>query len=162
DFAHVLAISTWAGGLIALVWCVLLPARDDREVDARALGATVWRFSLTALVSVALLATTGMLQAFNRLVLINDLYETPYGIALVHPALAPVTRAEKVAFRFTLVEHDMGEQELVATERAPGEYVADGSTTAMFGTWKIQTIVRLAGREDVSTVFTFPVAAPAG
>ena len=260
DFAHVLAISTWAGGLVALLWCVLLPARDDREVDARALGATVWRFSLTALVSVALLATTGTLQAFNRLVLINDLYETPYGIALavkivlvvaalaiasfnllrwgprlraggraraalvrhataessilavvivaaafltaaqppaqksgaaydqtqhvaglrlellastatpgrnryvlrVHQALAPVTHAEKVAFRFTMVEHDMGEQELVATERAPGEYVADGSTTAMFGTWKIQTIVRLVGREDVSTVFTFPVAAPAG
>ena len=32
----------------------------------------------------------------------------------------------------------------------------------MYGTWKIQAIVRLAGREDVSTVFTFPVGAPSG
>ena len=34
----------------------------------------------------------------------------------------------------------MGEQELVATERAAGEYVANGSPTAMYGTWRIQTI----------------------
>jgi hypothetical protein len=215
---------------------------------------------VTALIATALLITSGVLQAVDRLVLINDLYETPYGIALaakivlvlvaiaigafnllrwgprlraglrarralvrdtlaetaifvviivaasfltafvppaqpsaaaydetqhvsgfrlemlvasggpgrntyvlrVRQALAPVTGAEKVAFRFTMVEHDMGEQELVATERAPGEYVANGSPTAMFGTWRIQTIVRLVGREDVSTVFTFPVGAPVG
>jgi hypothetical protein len=80
----------------------------------------------------------------------------------VHQGLAPVTGAEKVAFRFTMVEHDMGQQELVATERAAGEYVAQGSPTAMYGTWKVQTIVRLAGREDVTTVFTVPVGAPTG
>jgi hypothetical protein len=80
----------------------------------------------------------------------------------VHQGLAPVTGALKVAFRFTMIEHDMGEQELVAAERAPGEYVANGSPTAMYGTWKIQAIVRLAGREDVSTVFTFPVGATSG
>jgi hypothetical protein len=56
----------------------------------------------------------------------------------------------------------MGQQELVASERAAGEYVAEGSPTAMYGTWKVQTIVRLAGREDVSTVFTVPVSAPTG
>jgi hypothetical protein len=61
-----------------------------------------------------------------------------------------------------MIEHDMGEQELVAVERAPGEYVADGSPTAMFGTWRIQTIVRLVGREDATTVFTVPVSAPVG
>src|SRR5207248_2731490 len=72
---------------------------------------------------------------------------------------AAVTGAEKVAFRFTMVEHDMGEQELVAAERAPGEYVADGSPASMFGTWRLQAIVRIAGREDVSTIFTFPVGA---
>ena len=77
-------------------------------------------------------------------------------------AIALAVGAEKVAFRFTMVEHDMGEQELVATERAAGEYVANGSPTGMYGTWKIQTIVRLAGREDVTTVFTVPVGAPAG
>jgi hypothetical protein len=75
----------------------------------------------------------------------------------VHQGLAPIVGAEKVAFRFTMVEHDMGEQELVATERAAGEYVANGSPTAMYGTWKIQAIVRIAGREDATTIFTVPV-----
>ena len=32
----------------------------------------------------------------------------------------------------------------------------------MYGTWKIQAIVRLVGKEDVSTVFTVPVSAPTG
>jgi len=257
---HVLSVSVWTGGVVALLWCVLLARHDETAEDARALGSAVWRFSVTALISTALLITAGTLQAFDRLVLINDLYETPYGIALavkivlvlvavgvgavnllrwgprlragirartalirdtiaetaifvviivaasfltafvppaqpsaaaydqtqhvaglrlemlvasggagrntyvlrVHQALTPVTGAEKVAFRFTMIEHDMGEQELVATERAPGEYVANGSPTAMYGTWKIQTIVRIAGREDASTVFTFPVAVPSG
>jgi len=259
DFAHVLSVSVWSGGVVALLWCVLLVDRDERANDARALGATVLRFSLTALVAIAILITAGTLQAFDRLVLVEDLYETPYGIALavkivlvavalvigafnlfrwgprlraglrartalvrdtvaetaifivilvaasfltafappaqlsaaafdqtqhvsglrlemliatgqpgrnrfvlrVHQGLAPVTGAEKVAFRFTMVEHDMGEQELVAAERAPGEYVADGSPASMFGTWRLQAIVRIAGREDVSTIFTFPVGAAA-
>jgi uncharacterized membrane protein len=260
DFVHVLSVSVWTGGVVALLWCVLLPRRRETAEDARALGATVWRFSVTALVATGLLITAGVLQAVDRLVLVNDLYETPYGIALavkivlvlvalaigalnllrwgprlrsgvrartalvrdtlaetgifvviivaasfltafappaqpsaaaydqtqhvgglrlemlvasggagrntyvlrVHQGLAPVTDAEKVAFRFTMVEHDMGEQELVATERAAGEYVANGSPTAMYGTWKIQTIVRLTGREDVSTIFAFPIAVPSG
>jgi hypothetical protein len=55
----------------------------------------------------------------------------------------------------------MGENELVAEERAPGEYVAVGSLTAMYGTWRIETIVRLAGRDDVRTVFTVPITAQA-
>jgi len=260
DFVHVLSASVWTGGVVALLWCVLLAGHDDTAEDARALGATVWRFSVTAMIATALLITAGVLQAFNRLVLINDLYETPYGVALavkivlvlvalaigalnllrwgprlragirartalirdtmaetgifiviivaasvltalappaqpsasaydstqhvsglrlemlvasggagrntyalrVHQGLAPVTGAEKVAFRFTMVEHDMGQQELVATERAAGEYVAEGSPTAMYGTWHVQTIVRLAAKEDVSTVFTVPVSAPGG
>jgi uncharacterized membrane protein len=260
DFVHVLAVSVWTGGVVALLWCVLLARRDETAEDARALGTTVWRFSVSALIATALLITAGLLQALDRLVLINDLYETPYGIALamkivlvlvalaigafnllrwgprlragiraraalvrdtlaetaifvviivaasfltafappaqpsaaaydqtqhvsglrlemlvasggpgrntyvlrVHQGLAPVTRAEKVTFRFTMVEHDMGEQELVATERAAGEYVANGSPTAMYGTWKIQAIVRRAGLEDVTTVFSLPVAVPTG
>jgi hypothetical protein len=228
--------------VVALLWCVLLVRRDQTAEDARALGATVWRFSVTAMIATALLISSGVLQALDRLVLIDDLYETPYGIALAvkiafvlvalvigafnvlrwgprlragirartalvrdtlaetaifvviivaasfltafaPPAqpsaaaydqtqhvsglrlemlLAPIAGAEKVAFRFTMIEHPMGEQELVATERAAGEYVAEGSPTGMYGTWKIQTIVRLTGREDVSTVFTVPVGAPSG
>jgi copper transport protein len=260
DLIHVLSVSVWTGGVVALLWCVLIPARDNTAETARRLGDAVWRFSVTALVATALLITAGTLQAFDRLVLVNDLYETPYGIALAvkivlvavalvigafnllrwgprlragvraravlirdtvaetavfvvivvaasvltafappaqpsaaaydqtqhvsglrlemlvasggagrntyvlraHQGLAPVTGAERVVFRFTMIEHDMGEQELVATERAAGEYVATGSPTAMFGTWRIHTIVRLSGREDVSTVFTLPVSLSTG
>src|SRR5207247_2711418 len=53
----------------------------------------------------------------------------------VHQGLAPVTGAEKVAFRFTMVEHDMGQQELVANERAAGEEVAEGNATGISRTW---------------------------
>lgn len=251
DFIHIVAISIWSGGVAAFALVAAPAVRDGK-----ALGAMTWRLSLTALVCVAVLITTGTLQALDRLVLLEDLYETPYGIALlakivllvslvalgalnllvwgprlrrgvaaragllrgvaietalfilvfvatsfltalappaqanaaafdqtqrvdgvrvellvatnnpgrnryvvrVTQGLAPVTNAERVAIRFTMVEHDMGEQELVAAQRAPGEYVAEGSPTAMFGTWKLQTIVRLAGRLDLRMLFTVPIA----
>jgi hypothetical protein len=83
-------------------------------------------------------------------------------VVRVQQGLTPITGAEKVALRFTMVEHDMGELELVATERAPGEYVAEGSPTAMFGTWKAEAIVRLTGRADTRALFTVPIAPAAG
>jgi uncharacterized membrane protein len=251
DFVHIVAISIWSGGVAAFALMAAPAVRDAKE-----LGAMTWRFSVTALVCVAVLITTGTLQALDRLVLLEDLYETPYGLALlakivlllallllgalnllvwgprlrrgvaaragllrgvaietvlfvlvfvaasfltalappaqanaaafdqtqrvegvriellvatnnpgrnryvvrVTQGLAPVTSAERVALRFTMVEHDMGEQELVAAQRAPGEYVTEGSPTAMFGTWKVQTIVRLAGRLDLRALFTVPIA----
>ncbi len=257
DYLHVIAISIWLGGVVTFAYVAMPSARSD---DPRELGRTIWRFSLTALVAVAVIITTGTLQSLDHLVLIEDLVETPYGIALlakilllgglvalgalnllvwgprmrrgraastqfwrgvigeavlfagvlvaaafltafappaqasgaafdetkhvsgirielltttalpgrnrfvvrVQQGLTPITGAEKVALRFTMVEHDMGEQELVAAERAPGEYVAEGSPTAMLGTWKVETIVRLAGRADVHALFTLPVSQPAG
>ena len=247
DYVHVLSISAWSGGIVALLWIVLLGAP---ELAPAVLARTVRRFSMVALGSVALLVATGTLQAIQRLVLLQDLVETPYGIALlvkivllgvtlafgavhlfragprgdrralvrgttletallvvviaaagvltavappaqnsgaafdetrhvaglrlelvlptalpgrnryvlrVHDGLRPLTDTEKVVLRFTMVEHDMGESELVTTQRAPGEYVAEGSVTAMYGTWKVQAIVRRAGHEDATTVFAVPI-----
>lgn len=257
DYLHVIAISIWLGGVVAFSYVAMPSARSEDPSD---LGRTVWRFSLTALVAVAVIVTTGALQALDRLVLVEDLVETPYGIALltkivllvgllglgalnllvwgprlrrglqasaqlwrgvlgetalfagvivaaafltalVPPAqvsgaafdetrrvsgiriqlltastlpgrnrfvvraqqgLTPISGAERVALRFTMVEHDMGELELVASERAAGEYVAEGSPMAMFGTWKVEVITRLAGRPDIRALFTVPVSAPAG
>ena len=251
DFVHVLAISAWSGGVVAFLWTHLRSTRADGPTLAR----TTWRFSVLALASVGLLVTAGVLQALDRLVLVQDLWETPYGLALlakgmlllvvlaiaafnllrygphgerralvrgttleaallacvivaagvltalappaqstgaafdqtqhvagyrvelvvptsipgrnrfvlrVHQGLDPVTNALKVALRFTMVEHDMGESELIADERAPGEYVAIGSPTAMYGTWKVQTIVRLPGKDDVNAVFTVPISQQGG
>ncbi len=247
DYIHVLSISAWMGGIVALLWIVL---RGAPELAPVVLARTVRRFSLVALVAVALLVATGTLQAFGRLVLLQDLVETPYGIALlvkivllgvtlafgayhllragprgdrralvrgttietallmvviaaagvltavsppaqnsgaafdetrhvaglrlelvlptalpgrnryvlrIHDGLRPLTDPQKVVLRFTMVEHDMGENELVTTQRAPGEFVADGSVTPMYGTWKVQAIVRRAGHEDVTTVFAVPI-----
>ena len=263
DLVHILAVSTWVGGLAALGWTALPFARARDAIEAQALGRAVWRFSLVALVSVAILVTTGTLQSLRRLVLPQDLVETPYGLALlakivlllgavalgalnllvwgprlrraiaperaraglargtavesllltivlvatgaltalappaqasgaafdqtqhvagvrlqlllpstqpgrnryvlrVHEGLRPVADAQRVALRFTMVEHDMGETELVAQQRAAGEYVAEGSVTAMFGTWRVETIVRLAGRDDVRAVFSVPIGAGTG
>jgi copper transport protein len=257
DYLHVIAISIWLGSVVAFAYVAMPTARTE---DPPELGRAVWRFSLVALVAVAVIITTGTLQSLDRLVLVEDLVETPYGIALlakilllvallifgalnlfvwgprmrrgvaasaqfwrgvvgettlfvgvlvaaafltafappaqangaafdetrhvsgirielltattlpgrnrfvvrVQQGLVPITGAEKVALRFTMVEHDMGEQELVATERARGEYVAEGSPTAMLGTWKALVIVRLAGRQDIQTLFTLPVSQPAG
>jgi hypothetical protein len=247
DLVHVLSVSAWSGGVVAFLWIHLRSRANAPE----ALRRTAWRFSLLALTSVGLLVTAGILQALDRLVLIQDLYETPYGIALltkvlllavvlavaafnllrfgphgdrralirgtaveaillagvfiaagvltalpppaqstgaafdqtqhvdgyrvelvvptsipgrnrfvvrVQQGLTPVTSAEKVAIRFTMIEHDMGEAELIATERAPGEYVAEGSPTAMYGTWKVETIIRLAGKDDIRALFVVPIS----
>ena len=263
DLVHILAVSTWVGGLAALGWTALPFARVRDAIEAQALGRAVWRFSLVALVSVAILVTTGTLQSLRRLVLPQDLVETPYGVALlakiallvgavalgalnllvwgprlrraisperarsglvrgtavesllltmvlvatgaltalappaqasgaafdqtqhvgglrlqlllpstqpgrnryvlrVHEGLRPVADAQRVALRFTMVEHDMGETELVTQQRAAGEYVAEGSVTAMFGTWRVETIVRLSGRDDVRAVFSVPIGAGSG
>src|SRR5205814_8120318 len=51
DFVHVLSVSVWAGGVVALLWCALLLKRDRTAEDARALRGTGSRFSATALVA---------------------------------------------------------------------------------------------------------------
>src|SRR2546425_12961306 len=73
DFTHVVAISVWTGGVVAILVIVLLRARENTPEQCRALGATVRRFSVTALVAVSLLVTAGTLQAFDRRVLIGNL-----------------------------------------------------------------------------------------
>lgn len=260
DLAHIGAMSAWAGGLVCLASVALL--RRGAK-DAEPLGAMVWRFSLLALVSVALLVTTGTVASLTRLRLVEDLYETPYGVALavkivllvvalalgarnllVHgarlrreEAIAQATRAirrnalvesglvgvilvatafltalvppaqaatapidqiqrvdgvrigikvastlpgrnsyqvsvteglrpardvERVLLRFTMQTMDMGESELEAKARRPGEWVAEGSATSMYGPWNALVIVRRSDRDDLRAVFTLELVAPAG
>lgn len=257
DFTHIVSVSAWSGGVVAM-FALVIPAL----ADARVLGSATWRFSLLALTAVSVLAVSGLLQAFDRLVLLQDLVETPYGVALliksgvlvavlglavinlffwgprlravvdpvrarrglllgtagesmllavifvaagsltalpfpgqpsgaafdqtlhvdglrlrllmpsispgqnryvlrVHRGLDQVTDA-RVLFRFTMLEHDMGESELEAEQRAPGEYAAAGSATVMFGTWRVEAIVRRPDRDDVRTIFSVPIGQPTG
>ena len=52
DYLHVIAISIWLGGVVTFAYVAMPSARSD---DPRELGRTIWRFSLTALVAVAVI-----------------------------------------------------------------------------------------------------------
>ena len=80
DWLHMAAGSVWFGGLIGLLvlWATL-PARQ--RVDA--LSVVVPRFSKVALVSVVLLAGTGVGEAVDHMPAVNALWETGYGQAIL-------------------------------------------------------------------------------
>jgi copper transport protein len=74
DFLHVAAASVWLGGLVALG--LALMRSGDRAPMLR-------RFSNVALVSVAVLAATGVLGAFAELRSLDQLWSTGYGRLLI-------------------------------------------------------------------------------
>jgi copper transport protein len=80
DWLHLGAGSIWFGGLVGLLilWASL-PAR--RRVAA--LSVVVPRFSNVALVSVLLLAATGIGEAINHMPAVNALWDTGYGQAIL-------------------------------------------------------------------------------
>lgn len=80
----------------------------------------------------------------------------------VSEGLRPLENVEKVLLRFEMMIMDMGQSELVATQRGPGVFVAEGTPTSMFGPWRAQVIVRPSGRADVRALFVINVAAPEG
>ena len=71
----------------------------------------------------------------------------------------PVNGAEKVALIFGMVEHDMGQTEVVAEKRGDGVYVAQSGGMSMFGTWRAEVLVRRAGQEDARTALIIPIRA---
>src|SRR4051794_217386 len=84
DAIHVLAMSAWLGGLVALVAAVpaatrLLPARDGQ----RLLAAVVVRFSGVALACVILLVASGAVQALVHVGSWSALLDTGYGRAVL-------------------------------------------------------------------------------
>ncbi|HEY6960673.1 MAG TPA: copper resistance protein CopC [Gaiellaceae bacterium] len=78
DFAHLLGAAVWLGGLVALVWVVPRATEDDaiRAAAAR-------RFSTAALVSVVVIAVTGILRALTELSAVSQVWSTSYGRALI-------------------------------------------------------------------------------
>jgi copper transport protein len=74
DFLHVAAASFWLGGLVALA--LTLMGSGDRAPMLR-------RFSNVALVSVAVLAATGVIRAFAELSSLGQLWSTGYGRLLI-------------------------------------------------------------------------------
>ena len=74
DVLHVAAASLWLGGLVSLA-LALRAARDAQRV--------VRRFSNLALVSVLVLAATGVVRAFSELHSVDQFWSTGYGRVLV-------------------------------------------------------------------------------
>jgi copper transport protein len=74
DVIHVAAASVWLGGLVALG--LALRGGGDR-------GALMRRFSSVAVVSVGVLALTGVIRALSELSSVSQLWSTGYGRALI-------------------------------------------------------------------------------
>lgn len=85
DVIHVLAMSAWLGGLVALVFAVPAATRTLAEPVERTplLAATVTRFSAVALVSVGLLIASGTAQSIVHLLSFGDLLHTAFGRAVL-------------------------------------------------------------------------------
>jgi len=78
DLLHVAAASIWLGGLVSLV--LALQAGTEREPVVR-------RFSNIALVSVVVLAATGVIRAVSELDSVSQIWTTGYGLTLVAKTL---------------------------------------------------------------------------
>jgi len=84
DILHVGAAAVWIGGLLALG--VGLPRAGRRlsaEERARFSAALVPRLSVIALVSVLVIAATGLIRALSELSAVSQLWSSGYGRALV-------------------------------------------------------------------------------
>ena len=78
---HVTAMAVWAGGLFGMV-LLLTRGRSDPDASTEQ-GVTAARFSRLALISVAVLAGTGLYQAFREVSSFSDLTGTAYGRLLL-------------------------------------------------------------------------------
>jgi len=84
---HLLAMSMWLGGLLALT-LIVLPSRHADRLD---------RWSLTAFACVAVLILTGEYQAWRQVAPVDALWSTGYGITL-SAKLGAVTAMLAVAY----------------------------------------------------------------
>jgi copper transport protein len=83
DILHVGAASVWIGGLLALAIGLPRIRRLASEQRTRFAAALVPRLSSIALVSVAVIAATGLIRAFSELSAFSQLWSTGYGRAIL-------------------------------------------------------------------------------
>ena len=84
DILHVGAAAVWIGGLLALAIGLPRAARKlSPEQRARFTAALVPRLSAIALVSVAVIAATGLIRALSELSAVSQLWSSGYGRALL-------------------------------------------------------------------------------
>jgi copper transport protein len=78
DLAHMTSAAVWFGGLISIVYAVPRATEDDATRRA-----AVARFSTSALASVIVLGTSGIVRAYTELSAVSQLWSTSYGRALL-------------------------------------------------------------------------------
>jgi copper transport protein len=84
DIGHVLAMSTWLGGLVLLVACVPAATRALAPPErSRLLAGTLVRFSPLALGAVGVLLATGVTQALINVRSLDAFTATAYGRAVL-------------------------------------------------------------------------------
>jgi copper transport protein len=84
DVLHVAAAALWIGGLLALAAALPRVLRElDTEHRARFTSVLVPRLSAAALVSVAVIAVTGLIRALFELSAVSQLWSSGYGRALI-------------------------------------------------------------------------------
>jgi copper transport protein len=85
DLLHLVSTGFWIGGLFCLVLVLpvalrtLIPGTGDRT---RVLAVIIPRFTVVAMISVVLLAVTGMVQALIQLNVLNAFFSGSYGQVL--------------------------------------------------------------------------------
>ncbi len=84
DIVHVAAMSVWVGGLAMMVFALPAAARRLPPADRTALlAAAVARFSTVALVAVAALLASGIVQSIVHLQAFGDLIHSAFGRAVL-------------------------------------------------------------------------------
>jgi copper transport protein len=92
DAIHVAAAAAWIGGLAQLAWVTPHATRGlADDVRDRVRTAIASRFSRIALVSVAVLSTTGVARAYWELDSVSQAWTTSYGRVLIVKSLLLLT-----------------------------------------------------------------------
>jgi copper resistance protein D len=83
DALHVTAAGAWLGGLVPLA-LFLAALRRQKDADAVSIGTTVTRrFSMLGIAMVAALLITGLINTWNLVGSVEDLFATAYGRLLL-------------------------------------------------------------------------------
>jgi copper transport protein len=72
-----------------------------------------------------------------------------------------VLDVERVALRFRMLAHDMGESELILRRTGTTRYEGEGQFFSMAGPWQVTALVRRPGRDDARAQFSLNVPAVA-
>ena len=145
DFIHLGAYGIWLGGIFYLV-AVILPvvAREGTSSLARYLGQNVPAFAVPALVSAAILAITGPLNANARMTSFSQLWTTGYGIILslkvaIFIVMAAVAYQHAFPLRARLAT-------LVANDKKKAALLTQHGTTTpeaeVTGRWQLEDVTR--------------------